>query len=118
MAMAWYPDIVKVNSIVTEASSAEDKKYIQNMSKGDIHQVNGTLVQSLYKTILDRKDCEFGDIPQSDGDITKCKYFASTKESLDVLSELMVKNNIPTTDVDTVKEAIGNIKKFKQRHIL
>jgi hypothetical protein len=109
---AWYPDPVKISSIVMEASSPEDKKYMQGMNKDDIHQINGTLVQGLYKTILDRKDCDFGDIPDSKGDITKCKYFKSTAESLDVLSELMVKNDIPTTDVDIVKEAIGNIKRF------
>mgnify|MGYP001024591234 FL=1 len=113
MAVAWYPDIVKVHSIVTEASSPEDKKFIQTMSKEDIHQVNGTLVQSLYRTIIERKDCDFGDIPDSEGDITKCKYFKSTRESLDVLSELMTKNNIPTRDVDIVNEAIGNIKKLR-----
>jgi hypothetical protein len=110
---SWYPDIIKVSSIVTEASSPEDKKYIQGMNKDDVHQVNGTLVRGLYKNVLDRKDCDFGDIPDSKGDITKCKYYKSTQESLDTLSELMVKNGVPTTDVDIVKEAIANIKRFK-----
>jgi hypothetical protein len=110
---SWYPDIVKVSSIVTEASTPEDKKYIQGMNKDDIHQVNGTLVRELYKSVLDRKDCDFGDIPDSKGDIAKCKYYKSTQESLDVLTELMVKNAVPTTDVDIVKESVANIKRFK-----
>lgn len=109
---SWYPDIVKVSSIVTEASSSEDKKYMQGMNKDDIHQINGTLVQGLYKTVLDRRDCDFGDIPDSQGDITKCKYYKSTWESLDVLGQLMTKNNIPTTEVDVVKESIANVKRF------
>jgi hypothetical protein len=110
---SWYPDVVRVSPIVMEASSSNDQKYMQGMNKDDIHQINGTLIQNLYKTILERKDCDFGDIPNSKGDITKCKYYASTVESLNVLSELMVKNEIPTKDVDVVKESIDNIKKFK-----
>lgn len=109
--MSWYPDIAKVSSIVTEASSPEDKKYIQTMGKDDIHQVNGTLVRGLYNSILERKTCDFGDIPDSNGDITKCKYYKSTQESLDILYELMTKNNIPTTEVDIVNLAITNLKK-------
>lgn len=106
-------DIVRVSPIIMEASNQEDKEYMQSMNKDDIHQLNGTMVQGLYKTILDRKDCDFGDIPDSKGDITKCKYYKSTMESLEVLKELMIANEIPTTDVDVVMESIANIKRFK-----
>lgn len=112
-SMGWYQDVIKVSPIVMEASTPEDREYMQSMSKDDIHQINGTLVQKLYSTIIERKDCDFGDIPDSKGDITKCKYYKSTVESLDVLSELMVKNEISTMDVDIIKEAISNIKKYK-----
>ena len=108
---SWYPDIVKVSDIVTEASSPEDKKYIQTLGKDDIHQVNGTLVRGLYSTILERKNCDFGDIPDSKGDITKCNYYKTTQESLDILSELMTKNDIPTTEVDIINLSITNLKK-------
>lgn len=109
----YYVDPVKVSSIVMEASSPEDKKYMEKMNKDDIHQVNGTLIQGLYKTILERKNCDFGDIPDSKGDITKCKYYKSTQECLDILAELMVKNEIPTTDVDVINQAIANVKTYK-----
>lgn len=112
-SMGWYQDVIKVNPIVMEASTPDDKEYMSKMNKEDIHQINGTLVQGLYKTILDRKECDFGDIPSSKGDIEKCKYYKSTVESLDVLTELMVRNEIPITDVEIVKEAISNVKKYK-----
>lgn len=111
--IGWYQDVIRVNPIVMEASTPEDKQYMNKMSKDDIHQVNGTLIQGLYKTILERKDCDFGDIPNSKGDIEKCKYYKSTAECLEILNELMIKNEIPTTDVDIIKEAIGGIKKYK-----
>jgi len=105
--------LVKVSPIVMEASSPEDQKYMRTMNKNDIHQINGALVQQLYRTILDRKECDFGDIPNSNGDITKCKYYKSTQESLDVLTELMTKNNIPLTDIDTINGSIGYLKKYQ-----
>lgn len=112
-SIGWYQDVIKVSPIVMEASTPEDKKYMEKMSKDDVHQINGTLIQGLYRTILERKDCDFGDIPSSKGDIEKCKYYKSTAECLDILSELMLKNEIPTTDVDNIKEAIGNVKRYK-----
>lgn len=113
MSTGWYVDTVAVSPIVMEASTQEDKEYMRSMNKDDIHQINGAAIQGLYKTILDRKGCDFGDIPDSKGDIEKCKYYKSTVESLDILTELMIKNEIPTYDVDVVKEAISNVKRFK-----
>ena len=49
-----YP--IKVHDIVMEASSKEDQKFMRTMDKSDIHQVNGTLLQELYKSVLERKD--------------------------------------------------------------
>ena len=106
-------DVIKVSPIVMEASSSEDKAYMRTMSKEDIHQINGTLVQQLYRTILDRKTCDFGDIPDSKGDIIKCKYYNTTQESLDVLTALMRKNNIPLVEIDIVNTSIGYLKKYK-----
>lgn len=104
------PDIVEVNSIVMEASSPEDKKYARSMSKDDIHQVNGAAVQRLYQTTLDRKNIDFGDIPESKGDINKVKYMASTMESLSVLDELFSMNNIPKDDLVVINKAIANVR--------
>lgn len=102
-----------VHPIVMEASSAEDKKFMKSMSKQDVHQVNGALIQNLYSSVIKRKDIDFGDIPNSDGDIEKVKFYKSTVESLDTLEELYRKNNIDEPSVSEVKRAISNMKKFK-----
>ena len=39
--------VCKVNSIVMEASSKEDRQYMEKMSKDDIHKINGQQVQNL-----------------------------------------------------------------------
>ena len=102
-----------VNKIVMEASSEEDKKYMKSMSKDDINQINGTLLQNLYKSVIDRKNIDFGDIPDSAGDIEKMKYYANTVECLGTLEELYRKHNIEDSTLMTVKNAISNMKKYR-----
>ena len=105
--------IPSVHSIVMEASSKEDQKYMRTMSKSDVHQINGALIQNLYASVINRKDIDFGDIPDSNGDIEKVKFYKSTVESLDTLEELYRKNNIDEPSVGEVKRAISNMKKFR-----
>ena len=102
-----------VNKIVMEASSDEDKKYMNSMSKDDINQINGTLLQNLYKSVIDRKNIDFGDIPDSAGDIEKMKYYANTVECLDTLEELYRKHNIEEPTLVTIRTAISNMKKYR-----
>lgn len=111
--MERYP--IKVHKIVMEASTPEDRKYMNAMDKNDVHRINGTLLQGLYKSVLDRKSVDFGDIPKSNGDITKVKYYASTAEALDVLAELYSKNNIDEPAINVINDAIGNLNMFKKQ---
>lgn len=104
------PEAVYVDPIVMEASTPEDRRYMRVMEKNDIHQVNGVLVQGMYQSILERNDCDFGDIPDSRGDITKVKYYDSNMKCLDILEELMTKNNIPTKEIADVRQAVANIR--------
>lgn len=105
--------IPSVHNIVMEASSKEDQKFMRTMSKNDVHQVNGALIQNLYSSVIQRKDIDFGDIPDSNGDIEKVKFYKTTVESLETLEELYRKNNIDEPSVSEVKRAISNMKKFK-----
>lgn len=104
-----------VHKIVMEASSKEEKKYASTMNKDDVHQINGTLIQNLYASVIKRKDIDFGDIPNSAGDIEKLKYYDSTIESLDTLENLYRNNSIDEPSVGEVKRAISNVKRFKSQ---
>ena len=105
--------MVLVHNIVMEASSEEDKKYMKSMSKDDINQINGTLLQNLYKSVIDRKNIDFGDIPDSAGDIEKMKYYANTVECLDTLEKLYRQHNIEEPTLVTIRTAISNMKKYR-----
>ena len=104
---------VAVSSIVMEASTPQDRKYMRTMQKDDIHQLNGATVQKLYQTTLERKHCDFGDIPKSKGDIISSKYYSTMKESLDVLKELFDMNGIYEPAVNDVDTAINNVIRMK-----
>lgn len=105
----------KVHDIVMEASSKTDRVYMQKMNKDDVHQINGTLLQNLYQSVLKRRDIDFGDIPSSKGDIEKCKYYANTVECLKILEELFQKNRIEDDSVVVIKKAISNMKQYRPR---
>ena len=107
------PVVVQVNPIVMEASSPQDRKYMRTMSKEDIHQINGASIQRLYQTVLDKKNCDFGDIPTSKGDLSKVKYLTSTKECLKVLKELMTMNGIQEPGIAEIETAIGNVERMQ-----
>ena len=109
--------VIKVNSIVMEASTKEDRKYMEKMSKDDIHKINGQQVQNLYQAVMKKSNIDFGDIPDSKGDIEKVKYYDSTVECLKALEELFRKNNINEPGVDVVKLSISNMKRYRPQFI-
>jgi hypothetical protein len=109
------PVVSVVHSIVMEASTQEDRTFARTMTKGDIHQVNGTLVQKLYESVLERNKCDFGDIPKSEGDIEKVKYYESTVECIDRLNDLFVKNGISDDSITVIRTAISNVRNMKSQ---
>lgn len=109
---------IQVYSMVMEASSKEDKTYMTKMDKHDVHQINGQAIQNLYELTIERSNINFGDIPDSAGDIEKCKYYANTKQCLQVIEELYQKNHIVDETLNTVKKAISNMLQFRPQFTL
>lgn len=109
-----YDQNVMIHPIVMEASDAEDKKYMRSMDKQDIKQINANLLQRLYESTLKRKgSCDFGDIPNSEGDIEKLKCYNPTIECMTLLEELLKKNRIEEPAMGEVRLAISNLIMLK-----
>lgn len=104
---------IRVNDIVMEASSKDDRRYMATMNKDDIHQINGQSVQNLYDLTMQKSNIDFADIPDSKGDFEKCKYYDNTVKCLEVIKELRAKNNINNDDVIVIKTAVSNMLKFR-----
>lgn len=109
--MYFYPVFENsVHRIVQEASSKQDKTFMSSMDKSDIHQINATLVQELYKSVLQRNLVDFGDIPASQGDITKVKYYNTTINCIEQLKSLCNANGLPLSDIVEIEKCISNVK--------
>ena len=106
-----------VPSIVYEASDANDKAYLRSMNKHDIAQVNANLMQRLYKSMVEFNSTDFGEIPDSMGDIEKLKCYKPTVECLDIVESLMKQNKIKEPALDDTRLAISNIIKLKPHFV-
>ncbi|MCM1218700.1 MAG: hypothetical protein NC548_29785 [Lachnospiraceae bacterium] len=98
------------HSIVMEASTSNDRKYMRTASKDEIHQINGTMINTMYKNTVEMNKCDFGDIPKSNGDITKLKIYDPTVKCLAVLGELLTANSISEPRLGEINNAIKNCK--------
>lgn len=105
--------MVSVHRIVVEASSIEDRKYINMLTESEKLEVNGTLIQNLYSSVLSRNTIDFGDIPDSMGDIEKVKYYDTTFECLTILKGASDSTDYIKTSVSDVLTCISNMKGLK-----
>lgn len=76
--------------------------------------VRNNYIEALYKSVLDRKHVDFDDIPNTKGDITKYKGYASMMETLTNIKNLAVAQNAKDVIelVDTVNQTIALLQSF------
>lgn len=104
---------ITIHEIVKENATPQEKVQMMKMDKTDINNINATLIQNLYASVLRRKLVDFGDIPDSKGDIEKVKYYDTTMECLNILEEVSKNNNLGNIGVVDIKECLANLKKLK-----
>lgn len=104
---------VVISSIVYEASDSEDRAYMNSMNKNDIAQINASVMQRLYQDMVKFNTADFGEIPDSKGDVEKLKCYKPTIDCLDAVEQLMKQNNIKETALDDTRMAISNLIKMK-----
>lgn len=101
-----------VHPIVMEASSANERAYMRKAGKDEVHQINGALINTLYKETVARNNCDFGEIPSSKGNITKLKIYKPTKECLTVLETLFTENGIHEPKLEVIKTAMRTVENY------
>jgi hypothetical protein len=68
------------------------------------------MVGNLYQSALKRKDIDFGDIPNSKGDLQKFSGYNNMVATLDVLEKLTKKFGMKIPEIQIVEDAINNIR--------
>ena len=106
-----------IDQILRENFDISDKttrKYLISLEEEDKSAVATALAAALYDKIVKKvDDIDFGTIPKSMGDITKIDGFKNTTECLDIIKKLVLEYKESTETVDTVINAIENIKARK-----
>ena len=103
-----------IDILLENASSYEEKNKIYSLTEAEQALVNDRMVGNLYKSALKRKDIDFGDIPNSKGDIQKFGGYQNMVDTLDILNGLAKKFGIKIAEVKIVEDAVNNIRVQKR----
>lgn len=77
--------------------------------------VLATLSNKLYHMIVNKvDDIDYGDIPNSKGDISKIPHFTELKECLETIREIVVQFKSDPSAVDEVLKCIENLRDSKE----
>ena len=103
--------ILRENFDVTDKTT---RKHLISLEEEDKSAVATALAAALYDKIVKKvDDIDFGTIPKSMGDITKVDGFENTVECLDIIKKLVIEYKESTETVDSIINAIENIKARK-----
>lgn len=112
MLRSQYNQFVKEYFDITDR---ETRKVLVTINEADQNQVMGSLATKLYDAIVKKvTDIDFGQIPQSRGDITKIPNYLDMVECLTTIRDMMVASKQSTQTVDIVFVSIENMKKYQK----
>lgn len=109
--MFYNYDIDQVLRENLDISDKVTRKYLVSLDEDDKSAVATALASALYDKIVKNVDkIDFGTIPKSMGDITKIDGYDNTVECLNIIKKLVIEYKESTDIVDTVINAIENVK--------
>lgn len=106
-----------LEQVLKEHFDRTDRRSIRtilSLNEAEQNQTMVALASKLYEKIVDKvDDIDFGTIPASKGDITKIGNFQEMKECIGVINDILVHYKQDTVHVETVNNAIENLKNSK-----
>ena len=112
MLRSQYNEFVKEYFDITDR---ETRKVLVTINEADQNQVMGSLATKLYDAIVKKvTDIDFGQIPQSRGDITKIPNYLDMVECLTTIRDMMVASKQLTQTPDIIFLSIENMKKYQK----
>lgn len=97
-----------------DINDSKTRKIVFAMNEADGDGVLLSLTSKLYQIIVDKiDDIDFGDIPDTKGDITKLPNYDKIANCIDILHNILVQYKQETTSIDTVQEALSNVIKLQ-----
>lgn len=99
-----------IDLLIENATSFTEKSKIYSLTEAEQAVVNDKMVGNLYQSALKRKNIDFGDIPNSKGDIQKFGGYQNMVATVDMLRSLSKKFGIQISELNIVDDAISNIR--------
>lgn len=93
----------------------ETRRCLLSINEADRNQVVASIANKLYSIIVKKvDDIDFGQIPNSKGDITKIPNYNEIVEAIDTVRQLLVVEHQKTDSIDVVTTAIENLKRSRE----
>lgn len=96
--------------LIENATTYSEKAKIYALTEQEQAVVNDRMVGNIYQSALKRRDIDFGDIPNSRGDIQKFGGYNNMVATINMLRELTKKFGIKMYELDIVENAVDNIR--------
>ena len=94
---------------------SETRKQILTLDEADQTSVLLSLTSKLYTMIIDKvTDIDFGDIPESKGDVTMLESYEKMVDVIDTLTGILEQYRQPTDTIDVIRAALDNLENDKQ----
>ena len=101
--------------LIENANNYTEKSRIYGLTEAEQAVVNDRMVGNLYQSALKRRDIDFGDIPNSKGDLQKFGGYSNMVATLDMLEKLSKKFGIKIPEIQIVEDAINNIRTHRNQ---
>lgn len=95
--------------LLENCKSFAERRELFALTEAEMNGVNNNMINKLFDSAINKAHVDFGDIPNSKGDITKYSGYKSMDESLNVLKQLAVKNGHKIPEIEVVEKAIDGI---------
>ena len=92
--------------LLEACTTFKDRREAREMLLENTTGVNSALVTSLYQSMLQKDSVDFGQIPDSRGDVTKFKGYETMRESMRIVEELAQKQGVKVNEVAVVNDAL------------
>ena len=95
--------------LLENCKTFSERREIFSLTEAETLSVNNNMINKLFQSAVNKSHVDFGDIPNSKGDVTKYSGYKSMVESLEVLKNLSLKNSHKIPQIETVEKALNNI---------
>jgi hypothetical protein len=98
-----------------DITDKETRRVIFAVNEDDQNRLLTALTSKLYDNIIDKvDDIDFGDIPETKGDITKLPNFEKITNCIDLIDQIVKKYRQDPVCIKTIKEALNNLISRKE----